>query len=827
MNQKPFHERVAQKLIEQLKQGTAPWQRPWEPGNPGGLIPINPITQKRYKGINALLLMTEKYTDTRWMTYKQATSVEAQVRKGEKGTVIQYWKFREEQPKKDEQGKPVLDTNGKPIKIEVRLERPKVFYATVFNAEQIEGLPPLTPKPFSWDSIERAEQILNASGAIILHGENNRAFYRPATDSIHLPDKSQFVSADNYYATALHELSHWSGHTSRMNRDLLHPFGSAGYAKEELRAEITSMILGDELGVGHDPGQHVSYIESWIKVLQDDPLELFRAAAEAEKMQEFILSFEQELEVTQDIKQTTSQEEFHEPNYALEKNPHTLEAGIAMLNELALKEQTIESKIWLDIPFQQKEIAKELAGKLPDGRKAIGWDKEKSRWFARPGADLEALKPWLINQTKDSSLVEEILIPPPIVSEKTWLAVPYAQKEAVKQIAGTLDDGNRAVAWDKVAKSWFAHPGANLEKLKPWLISPNKERQAPALTPEVEFSLALKSLGALVTGDHPIMDGKKHRISVEGDKKGEKSGFYVGHLDGHPAGYVKNNRTGIEIKWKSKGYSFTEEERTRMHAIAVAKIQVRAEEQKQEQEQTALRISKQLADLIPVTSTTPYLQRKEIGTHYGIFTDQESKTTYIPAVDVDGKIWTMQYIQEDGTKRFAKNSRKEGCFHVVGGLDRIDTAPAIVISEGYATAVSVSEAIGFASVCAFDAGNLESVARALQQKFPDKPFVIAGDDDKALELTQGMNPGKTKAREAANAVNGIAIFPIFDSGEQDINPKDFSDYNDLDTKSVLGREGVRVQVKRIVDTAIHRHKKGPVVQIKLSSLFKNQKMGVK
>lgn len=310
MNQKPFHERVAQKLIEQLKQGTAPWQRPWEPGNPGGLIPINPITQKRYKGINALLLMTEKYTDTRWMTYKQATSVEAQVRKGEKGTVIQYWKFSEEQPKKDEQGKPVLDTNGKPVKIAVRLERPKVFYATVFNAEQIEGLPPLTPKQFSWDSIERAEQILNASGAIILHGENNRAFYRPSTDSIHLPDKSQFLSADNYYATALHELSHWSGHTSRMNRDLIHPFGSVGYAKEELRAEITSMILGDELGVGHDPGQHVSYIESWIKVLQDDPLELFRAAAEAEKMQEFILSFEQELEVTQDIKQTTSQEEF-------------------------------------------------------------------------------------------------------------------------------------------------------------------------------------------------------------------------------------------------------------------------------------------------------------------------------------------------------------------------------------------------------------------------------------------------------------------------------------------------------------------------------------
>jgi ATPase subunit of ABC transporter with duplicated ATPase domains len=96
--------------------------------------------------------------------------------------------------------------------------------------------------------VDRAEHILQASGAVIRHGEQNRAFYHPATDSIHLPDKNQFQSADNYYATALHELGHWSGHKSRLDRDLIHPFGSEGYSKEELRAEIASMLLGDELG---------------------------------------------------------------------------------------------------------------------------------------------------------------------------------------------------------------------------------------------------------------------------------------------------------------------------------------------------------------------------------------------------------------------------------------------------------------------------------------------------------------------------------------------------------------------------------------------------
>ncbi|WP_439847610.1 ArdC family protein, partial [Neisseria gonorrhoeae] len=175
--------------------------------------------------------------------------------------------------------------DGKPEKETVRLERPKVFHAVVFNGEQIDGLPPLKLRPLSWNPDERAENILKNSGAVIDHRHGDRAFYSPSRDSITLPLREQFESPGAYYETALHELGHWTGHADRLNRDLSHPFGSEGYAREELRAEIASLMLSQELGVSFNPGQHASYVASWIMVLQDDPMEIMRAASDAEKIQ--------------------------------------------------------------------------------------------------------------------------------------------------------------------------------------------------------------------------------------------------------------------------------------------------------------------------------------------------------------------------------------------------------------------------------------------------------------------------------------------------------------------------------------------------------------
>lgn len=718
MTKMPYHQVVANQIIESLKAGTAPWLKPWEPGTGNGQVPYNPITGKRYRGINALYLMLNQSDDNRWLTYKQAQSMDAQVRKGEKGTTIQYWKFHEEQTKHDDIGNPVLDAQGNPLKVQVNLERPKVFYATVFHASQIDNMPELIPKEPDWSLIERAEKLLHNSGATIIHSEADRAFYRLSTDSIHLPPKDQFKSAANYYATALHELGHWSGHPSRLDRDLGHPFGSDAYAKEELRAEIASMLLGAELGIGHDPSQHTAYIKSWIRVLEDEPLEIFRASADAEKIVNHLCALEQ----TQDI--------------------------------------------------QQGELI----------------------------------------EIKDDQLKEEVFMArEKTTSEKVWLSIPYKQKEIAKSTIGKLPDGTLGIAWDKVQKCWYANSGVPVEKIKSWLPEHQVQLQEKVLIPENEFKAALISLGAIVSGEHPIMDGKPHRISTEGDKNGEKAGFYVAHLDGIPAGYIKNNRTGAELNWKCKGYILTDEQKATLKAEALEHQQTRQWELDAKQKNTALRLQQKLSMMTEVVDPTPYMQAKGIQVHSGVYTDNEKQLTCIPATDCEGTLWTVQYISEDGTKRFAKDSKKEGCFHVLGGLAKLAETPVIVITEGYATAATIKDATRLAAVVsAFDSGNLKPIAKALHDKFPNTPIIVAADDDKYLELTKGINPGKEKGREAADAVNGFVILPTFAPGEQSSTPRKFSDFNDLSNRSTLGIEGVKRQIKPHIDRVTKRN--NPLLQ---------------
>ena len=783
-NKKSFHVQVAEKLIEQLQQGIAPWQKPWKNGEVVSIIPFNPVTNKRYKGSNAIYLMCHGRSDPRWMTYKQAAATDAQVRKGETGTLIQYWKFNDQVNKTDENGNPLKNNEGKIIKVTVALERPRIFYATVFNAEQIEGLPPLAPtvqtEAEEWQAIERAEHILTLSGAVIHHGEQKGAFYRPTTDSIHLPDKSQFLSPAHYYATVLHELGHWTGHTSRLDRDLAHPFGSMGYAKEELRAEIASLILGNELQIGHDPDQHVAYVASWIKVLRDEPLELFRAAADAEKIQEYVLGLENQLAKNQEIENSNYLSSEEMLMYTLENSPPMFDPDEYTRDE----DYRRNENTYLAIPSEKVDEAKEYGAR---------WNEKYQLWFLPAGEDSAG---YLQNEFYSSTDPDEVSIKQRLINnERVYLIVPYIERQDAKA-AGAK--------WDKVRKSWYVLEDISIEKIKRWLPENVSNQQMPALSPREEFSEMLKSMGCLLSEGHPIMDGNKHRITVVGDKMGEQAGFYVGHLDGHPAGYIKNNRTGVEVKWKSKGYFLSSEQKTQLQAEAADKLHARAVEEKRIHKQSAQRVVQQVRELLPITQPTPYLITKSITPQPGIFTDDLGQKTYIPIIDENGKQWSIQTINEDGSKRFAKNSRKEGCFHVIGGLESLDKVPVLVIAEGYATAATLSETLGYSTVTAFDAGNLVHVAKVLHEKFPDKTILIAGDNDQHVEATQGVNPGKLKAEEAARLVGGKTIFPIFAPGEQRDNPKEFTDFNDLFTKSVLGKDSLIGQIQAVIKNIVNK-----------------------
>ncbi|WP_243637478.1 ArdC family protein [Parashewanella curva] len=287
----PYYQRIANELIEQLKVGAAPWQVPWKAGEPK--MPHNPISGTRYKGANALWLAMQGRGDSRWMTYKQAQSIDAQVKRSERGTLVQYWKLFDKVIKKDSNDKPMLDKDGKPIKVTVKLDKPKVFSAIVFNAEQIEGLPELeTNTAPEWQRHQRAEKLIQNFGVPVHHDQFDNAYYCPSTDSIHLPQRQQFPTADAFYATILHECGHASGSKERLNRDLTGRFGDESYAKEELRAEIASLMLGDELQIGHSFGQHAAYVDHWIKVLQDDPKEILKASRDAEKIHDYLMEFE-------------------------------------------------------------------------------------------------------------------------------------------------------------------------------------------------------------------------------------------------------------------------------------------------------------------------------------------------------------------------------------------------------------------------------------------------------------------------------------------------------------------------------------------------------
>ena len=684
-----YVETVANAIIEQLEQGTAPWIKPWKPGE--RFMPYNPTTGNEYHGMNAVWLMsmaeTKGFSDTRWMTYKQALSMDAQVNRGENGSTVQYWKWQDEVPKLDEAGNPLRDGEGQIVKQIVRLQKPRVWSSVVFNAEQINGLPPaervILPE---WERHAEAEAILNESGAKIIYQAGNGAFYRPATDAITLPERQQFETPDRFYATALHELGHWTGHPSRLNRDLLHPFGSEGYAKEELRAEIASLMLGEQLSIGHDPSQHVAYIGSWIKALREDPREIFRAAADSEKIVKYL-------------------------------------SGREMQQEQSITE----------------------------------------------GLQTPAAEPVLI------SMEAQNVSPTP---ERVYLAVPYKEKDQAKA---------HGAKWDKAEKKWYAPTGIDMEPLTRWL----PDQQAVQMVerpqdPQTEFAEALRAAG-LILSSSPVMDGELRRVSVEGDKPGQKSGTYVGFSDGHPAGYINNYKTGFESNWKAQQRStiLTSADRERLEAEAAQRQEARAQERLKLQEQTADLVAACWLQAEP-TGTHPYLDLKGVKA-YGLRINNTGSLAFgnptpdepaqhwsgkgellIPVMDADGHFWGAQSIDDHGRKSFPRGCKMQGGHHVIGSPQHWDQ---IIITEGYATAATLHEALNMPVVIAFNSGNLPTVAEAIQEKYPNKLLLIAGDNDHSKSPEK--NVGVLKAQEAAQKVGGYVLLPKFEKRASG------SDWNDL------------------------------------------------
>jgi antirestriction protein ArdC len=277
-----LYQAVTDKIAEQLENGVAPWVKPWTNSGFGGL-PYNAATGKAYRGINVMMLYAPAAGEG-WMTYKQAAEVGAQVKKGEKGSMVVFFKPL------------TIEDKNRPAGSEPSTKSiPMLKYYTVFHTSQIDGLPEkFLPKtvaqPTEKQRIEAAEQYL--AQAKINHG-GDRAYYSIDRDSITLPFQDQFKSVDDYYATALHELTHWTGHSSRTAREYGKRFGDQAYAREELVAEMGAAFLCAKTGITAQL-QHASYIQSWLKVLKNDKRAVLVAAGAAQRATDFVTGWKAE-----------------------------------------------------------------------------------------------------------------------------------------------------------------------------------------------------------------------------------------------------------------------------------------------------------------------------------------------------------------------------------------------------------------------------------------------------------------------------------------------------------------------------------------------------
>ena len=418
-------------------------------------------------------------------------------------------------------------------------------------------------------------------------------------------------------------------------------------------------MVGAELGLGHDPGQHAAYVKSWIEVLRNDPMELFRAAADAEKIQRYVLGFANQ----------------HALNQHVEAQPHettTRDAGTALQGE------------------------------------------------------------------------------PPLYRQLAAPVVPLT------------------------------------ESLK--------------VAPKVEFAAFLRDAGVALYPVQPVMNGVVQAVAFNDDAPGARSGVYIADTRDRPVGYVHDTRTGVEKRWDAKGYTVDARARSKSLARAAEAINARAAHHTALEERVALQVQRQLAALTPAHQPTAHMRERGLDGDSGVYRNDSGNRTYVPGFDATGKHWATQEVAAQGAAIVQVGARREGCFHPVGGMAVLDRSPVILIAESYATARTLADLSGSASVAAFDSSNLVAVAKALRDKYPNKAILIAANEDRGVTQTVGVPTARDIARAAAQAVNGNVVFPVFAIGERRASPSSMRTFNDLASKSALGRDGAKRQIVAAVDS---------------------------
>jgi antirestriction protein ArdC len=272
--------------MELLEKNIVPWRKPW---NVEAGMPKNLVSKKEYRGINSLILACSPYGSPYWLTFKQAVEKGGHVKKGEKSSLVVFWKWIDRKSAVDSEDVDACDAGTGKI--------PMLRYYNVFNLDQTSGIdaPPVQETTNTFTPIEKAEQIVAGMPLKpeILHG-GNKAAYSPTVDRIKMPQKHTFNTPEEYYCTLFHELSHSTGHQNRLNRKSLTDiagFGDHTRSREELVAEFSSAFLCAMSGIEQKTLENSeAYIKSWLNVLANDKKMLVMAAAQGQKAADYILN---------------------------------------------------------------------------------------------------------------------------------------------------------------------------------------------------------------------------------------------------------------------------------------------------------------------------------------------------------------------------------------------------------------------------------------------------------------------------------------------------------------------------------------------------------
>lgn len=277
---------IVKEVIENIKNGYVFSKDRW---NKEAIRPQNPVSKAKYQGSNRFRLafqsIKQGYKDPRWVTFLQAKENGWKIKGKEKGTLCEKWIWEQEISEKDEEG------NEKKVIVERKV--PIVNYFLLFNAEQIEGIPEFKKEKLEQTELEKiVNDFIKSSECEIVEIAQEKSYYLPSEDKIVLPPREYFKSEESFLATLFHEMSHSTGHSTRLNRNINNSFGTVDYAKEELRAELGAMFIEADLNLdlkGENKIDHTNYLKSWISVLEDNPDELFKASNDSSKLAERLI----------------------------------------------------------------------------------------------------------------------------------------------------------------------------------------------------------------------------------------------------------------------------------------------------------------------------------------------------------------------------------------------------------------------------------------------------------------------------------------------------------------------------------------------------------